>query len=79
VTLFSVAVVWTRCRMTDAREGPMKSFACGDVVPGCDARFVCSSDDEILVSVARHAADVHAMAEVPVSLQRSVRDHIVLV
>lgn len=57
----------------------MKSFACGDVVPGCDARFVCSSDDEILVNVARHAADVHAMTVVPASLERSVRDHIVLV
>ena len=26
----------------------MKQFACGDVVPGCDARFVCSTEEEIL-------------------------------
>lgn len=57
----------------------MKSFACGDVVPGCDARFVCSDDDEILVQVARHAADVHGLIEVPRSLVQSVRSSIVSV
>lgn len=56
----------------------MKSFACGDVVPGCQARFVCSDDDEIMVNVARHAADVHGMAEVPASVAQGVRNHIVL-
>ncbi len=57
----------------------MKSFACGDVVPGCDARFVCSADDEILVEVARHAALVHGLNEVPASLVTTVRSHIVSV
>ena len=57
----------------------MKSFACGDVVPGCDARFVCSSDDDILVDVARHASTVHGLTEVPPTLVQSVRDHIVSV
>ncbi|HET8879559.1 MAG TPA: DUF1059 domain-containing protein, partial [Arthrobacter sp.] len=33
----------------------MKSFACGDVVPGCEARWVCSTEDEILVQVGAHA------------------------
>ncbi|WP_420451729.1 DUF1059 domain-containing protein [Ilumatobacter sp.] len=46
----------------------MKKFACGDVVPGCDAVFTCSSDDEILQSVAAHAAAVHGISEVPRSL-----------
>ena len=55
----------------------MKSFACGDVVPGCQARFICSDDNEIMRNVARHAAEVHGMAEVPASVARSVRDHIV--
>ena len=57
----------------------MKSFACGDVVPGCQARFLCADDDEIMVKVARHAAEVHGMAEVPASVALSVRRHIVLV
>ena len=57
----------------------MKSFACGDVVPGCDARFVCKSDDEILVQVASHAADRHGMSEVPAAVVDSVRSYIVSV
>ena len=51
----------------------MKSFACGDVVPGCDARFVCSSEDEILASVAAHASSVHGLTEVPAELVQQVR------
>ena len=57
----------------------MKSFSCGDVVPGCDARFVCSGEDEILVQVATHAALVHGLTEVPQSLVQSVRSSIVSV
>ncbi|MEC5182092.1 DUF1059 domain-containing protein [Arthrobacter sp. CG_A4] len=55
----------------------MKSFACGDVVPGCDARWVCSTDDEILVNVAAHAAAAHGLAELPASLVQSVHKAIV--
>lgn len=57
----------------------MKSFACGDVVPGCEARWVCSTEDEILVEVASHAHTVHAMHEVPAGLVESVRRSIVTV
>jgi predicted small metal-binding protein len=52
----------------------MKLFACGDVVPGCDARFVCSSSDEILVQVASHARLVHGMADLPMPVQARVRE-----
>jgi len=55
----------------------MKSFACGDVVPGCEARWVCSTEDEILVQVAAHAAAVHGMSEVPGSVADAVRRAIV--
>lgn len=55
----------------------MKSFACGDVVPGCDARWVCSSEDEVLANVARHAGEVHGLTEVPAELVASVRSAIV--
>jgi predicted small metal-binding protein len=57
----------------------MKSFACGDVVPGCDARFVCSTEDEILARVARHAAQTHGLTEVPDALVADVRSNIVSV
>ncbi|MHA7145327.1 DUF1059 domain-containing protein [Arthrobacter sp. TmT3-37] len=55
----------------------MKSFACGDVVPGCDARWVCSSDDEILIAVQSHAAAAHGLSELPDSVVQAVRGNIV--
>ncbi|GAC1376864.1 MAG: hypothetical protein NVSMB43_17420 [Pseudarthrobacter sp.] len=55
----------------------MKSFACGDVVPGCEAAWVCSTEDEILVQVAAHAATAHKVAELPQELVRSIREAIV--
>lgn len=55
----------------------MKSFACGDVVPGCEARWVCSTEDEILVSVGAHAASAHGLVELPDDLVSSVRRSIV--
>jgi predicted small metal-binding protein len=55
----------------------MKLFACGDVVPGCDARWVCTSEDEVLVNVATHAAEAHGVTEVPPELVAAVRSAIV--
>jgi predicted small metal-binding protein len=62
-----------------AREWPMKRFACGDVVPGCQAQWVCPTDDEILTAVARHAALDHGMAEVPAEVVAQVRSKITTV
>ena len=55
----------------------MKAFACGDVVPGCKANWVCTTDEEILFEVARHAASVHGMTDVPADVQQAVRASIV--
>lgn len=57
----------------------MKSFACGDVVPGCQARWVCSTEDEILHAVATHAATAHHMSTIPDSVVSAVRSSIVTV
>ncbi len=57
----------------------MKQFACGDVVPGCDARWVSDSEDELLQQVARHAMDDHGMVEIPDELVGQVRARIVSV
>jgi predicted small metal-binding protein len=57
----------------------MKSFACGDVVPGCDATFVCDTEDDVLAAVARHATADHGMTEVPAELVEQVRGHILAV
>jgi predicted small metal-binding protein len=55
----------------------VKSFACGDVVPGCEARWVCDTEEEILAAVARHAGADHGLTEVPDELVAQVRSRIV--
>jgi predicted small metal-binding protein len=54
----------------------VKQFACGDVVPGCDARWVCRTEDELLVHVAAHAREEHGLTEIPVALVDEVRSRI---
>lgn len=55
----------------------MKAFSCGDVVPGCDATFVCSSEDDVLHQVAVHARESHGLSTIPVELVTAVRSAIV--
>ncbi len=57
----------------------MKTFACGDVVPGCQASWVCDTDDDILTRVAAHASADHGLVEVSDDLVAAVRAHIVAV
>lgn len=57
----------------------MKKFACGDVVPGCDATWVCSTEDDILSNVAAHAGADHGLVEVSPELVAAVRANIVTV
>ncbi len=54
----------------------MKSFACGDVVPGCAATFLGPDVDTILGLVATHAGHDHGLAEVPPELVTQVRENI---
>lgn len=51
----------------------MKKFSCGDVVPGCQARFEGDDEEAILKQVAIHARDDHGMAEVPSEIVDQVR------
>ena len=51
----------------------MKSFACGDVVPGCTKTFRAETENAILGQVAAHAAADHAMADVPPDVVAAVR------
>ncbi len=55
----------------------MKVFACGDVVPGCTARWECETDEQVLGHVAEHAASAHGLVEVPSELVAQVRSSIV--
>lgn len=54
----------------------MKEFSCGDVVPGCSAKFHGLNNDEILVAVAAHAQHDHGLTHVSPELARQVVDHI---
>jgi len=57
----------------------MKQFACGDVVPGCQAKWVCTDEEELLAQVAGHARDDHGLTDLPPELVAQVRDKIVTV
>lgn len=50
----------------------MKSFRCGDVVPGCTRRFT-GTEQDILNQVARHAHDDHGGMELGPALLTRVR------
>jgi len=41
----------------------MKEYACGDVVPGCGARFVVTDEEEMLAVCTVHAQHDHGLAE----------------
>ena len=55
----------------------MKSFACGDVVPGCEATWTVETEDELLAEVARHAQVDHGMTDIPDELVEQVRARII--
>lgn len=54
----------------------MKAFSCGDVVPGCQARWIKSTDEEIMAEVAEHAATAHGLTAIPDELVEQVRSNI---
>jgi predicted small metal-binding protein len=57
----------------------MKSFSCGDVVPGCDGHWERDTEEGILAAVAGHAAEVHGIHAVPAELVDAVRANITTV
>lgn len=57
----------------------MKQFRCGDVVPGCRARFTADDEAGVLTQVAEHARRDHGMPAVPPELVARVRGAIVTV
>ncbi len=54
----------------------MKEFSCGDVVPGCTARFQAETEQALLEHVARHAREGHGLTELSPDLVNAVRTHI---
>lgn len=55
----------------------MKQFACGAVVPGCQAVFRAGDENGILEQVAAHARRDHGLESVPAELVEAVRERIV--
>ena len=53
----------------------MKSFRCGDVVPGCQREFLGADRDAVLAQVAEHARADHHLEPDP-ALVRAVEDHL---
>lgn len=51
----------------------MKQFCCGDVVPGCKAKFEAEHEDALFAQITAHANDDHGLREIPVALMRQVR------
>jgi predicted small metal-binding protein len=52
-------------------------LACGDVMPGCSARFESGNRDELLGQVAAHAASAHGITTITPDIRAAVESKIV--
>ncbi len=41
----------------------MKEYSCGDVVPGCGARFTADTEEEMLAICTVHAQHAHGLTD----------------
>jgi predicted small metal-binding protein len=54
----------------------VKSFRCGDVVPGCTRAFT-GLDDDIMAQVEQHARRDHGLAQLSAELDAQIRANFV--
>ncbi len=54
-------------------------LACGDVMPGCTARFESDDQDQLLAQVARHAREEHQIEVITPEIRQTVLDRVVVV
>lgn len=52
-------------------------LACGDVMPGCTARFENNNQQAMLQEVAVHAASAHGIQEITPEVMEAVQSKIV--
>ncbi|GAW49141.1 MULTISPECIES: DUF1059 domain-containing protein [unclassified Nocardioides] len=57
----------------------MFKLACGDVMPGCAARFENTDRDQLMNQVAAHAASAHGVNEVTPDVLRAVEAQVTFV
>jgi len=53
-------------------------LACGDVMPGCSARFETNDRDQLLGQVATHAAEAHGITDITPEIFQAVESKIVV-
>ena len=53
-----------------------KTFACGEVVEGCKAKFTGADEGALMAQVAKHAKDAHGIASPPPELIEKVKGKI---
>jgi predicted small metal-binding protein len=54
------------------------TLACGDVMPGCSARFEAGSREELFGMVAPHAAEAHGITEITPDVLQAVESKVVV-
>lgn len=52
-------------------------LACGDVMPGCTARFESTDRGELMDQVAAHAAGAHGLTEITPQIAATIEAHVV--
>ncbi|MGE0353397.1 MAG: DUF1059 domain-containing protein [Gemmatimonadales bacterium] len=50
-----------------------KQLTCGDLMQGCKFVATAESEQELLQAVAKHAAEVHGIKEIPPDLAGKVK------
>jgi predicted small metal-binding protein len=53
-------------------------LACGDVMPGCTARFETTDRNALLSQVAAHAAEAHGITQITPAVLQAVESRIVI-
>jgi predicted small metal-binding protein len=51
----------------------MKTFACGDVIPGCGATWSAADDDGIFFQAGKHAHEAHGVTAPTPELTGQIR------
>jgi predicted small metal-binding protein len=51
-------------------------LACGDVMPGCSARFENTSRDDLMSQVGAHAAESHGITDITPEVREAIEGHI---
>lgn len=51
-------------------------LACGDVMPGCSARFESHDRDQLMADIAGHAAAAHGITDITPGITQAIESKI---